>query len=232
MGLLTHGTQLAVKSSAVDRFSALSCALVILWGCSEPRTTIIAAKGRLDVGAPSLDFGDVPLGIRQTGTLMLNNSGGDSVSLCLPRLLDEGCPISSHLDPSDQRFDWPLRDMRWLLRPSESLEFSVAFEPDRPGAFNAQLVIGHDGENGPELTIQLTGNGITPNIALSQTSFDFGQVPLGTYSTQTLTVENLTTPESTVTLNFAKVTTSTAFELRAGGVDLLAQGTLSVPPNA
>jgi hypothetical protein len=216
----------------VNRSLVVSCALTWLCACSEPRSTIIQAKGRLEVETAALDFGEVALGDRKTGTIVLRNAGGDELNLCLPRLADEGCTVPSHLDPADQRFEWPLRDMRWSLRPSESLPFTVAFEPDRPGAFVSSLVIGHDGENGPELAISLTGGGVTPDIRFSETTFDFGAVPLSGVATRTLTIENLTTPQSTVTLTVRAVGTSTAFEVRSGGADLLAQGTLNVPPGA
>jgi hypothetical protein len=206
------------------------CALALSAGCSEGRRQIIVSKGRLEVESASVDFGDVPLGGKKTGVVRLKNTGGDVVNICLPRLADEVCSLPSRLDPVDQRFDWPLRDMRWLLRPSETFDFTVAFEPDRPGAFQSILVLGHDGDNGPQLSVGLTGNGVTPNVSFSAAAFDFGQVSLSRTATRTLMVQNLTVPETAVTLAFTSLVDEPAFELRAGGIDLLAQGTLSLAP--
>lgn len=198
--------------------------------CAERREgNIVVQRGRLDLEPRQIDFGSVLLGDRVTEQIRIENGGGDVLSICLPRIVEEGCPAASGVVPREASFEWPLRDMRWSLGVAESAQFTIGFAPQRAGPFVTALELAHDGADGPVATITLTGEGILPDVAFSTDALDFGSVPLGTTALRSFEIENRTDPPVAVTVEI--VTTGTdAFNLAGDPVVTVLPGdTASVP---
>lgn len=202
-----------MMDAGVDRAALIAVLSLAAAGCAgEPDGSIVVREGEVRLEPTEIDFGEVLLGDRVTAKVQLENTGGDVLSLCLPRIVEDGCPAASGIQPPERSFEWPLRDMRWALGVAEASRFTVGFAPVRAGPFAATLELAHDGAGGPVSTIALTGVGILPEIGFSAEALAFGASPLGATETRSFTVENRTDPPVAVTLEIV-VTGTEAFDL-------------------
>lgn len=80
------------------------------------------------------------------------------------------------------------------VMPGESMSVEVTFDATEiaNGTYNTNIIINSNDIVNPQVNIpaQLTVYGGLPNISVSSDILEFGQVPLGSSSTQTLTVSN------------------------------------------
>ena len=83
--------------------------------------------------------------------------------------------------------------------PGQACTISVTFSPTATGTRSSSLTITSNAASSPD-TVQLTGTGVAPVIAISPRSLSFGSVPIGTNSNpQNVTVTNAGTSAMTVT---------------------------------
>jgi len=137
-----------------------------------------------------LAFGAVPTGGEEVRTLSLRN---DSASGIYGRLTLAG-------DQYALRFpDGPWTDDgRWLrLRPGEDVAVEVRFAPAAAGPSYGRLDL-LDG--GSLLVVPLSGGGdVAPPVALTPAVLEFGSVPPGGTTAQTVTIRNVSASLVTVT---------------------------------
>ena len=134
----------------------------------------------LSLVTSTLDFGSVAAGSSKTLTITATNSGPDSVTVSSAAI-------------STQYFALVSPSLPVSVAAGQSATISIVFTPNAAGAFNATLSINSDASNSV-MNISLTGTatGISAGqLTLNPTGDDFGNVTVGTKSSQTVTLTNV-----------------------------------------
>jgi hypothetical protein len=189
---LTAG-QTASFSVAFDPASAGAVAgsVTVTSNASNPTLTIPVsgtglAAGALGSNPSSLSFGSVQVGVKQTLSETLTNTGGSSVTISQVGVSGSGFSVSGITAPV-------------TLTAGQSTSFSVAFTPASAGAVSGNLTITSSASN-PTLNIPLSGTGLAAGaLGSNPTSLSFGSVQVGAKQTLSETVTN--TGGSSVTIS-------------------------------
>ena len=224
----TCGSSLAVGASctitvtfAPTAVGSQTGSLVVATNAVSSPTDMLSGTG---VGTPqavlspsSLTFGSQPLGSTSSQTLTLSNPG--TSSLTIGSLQSSGTFAQANTCGSS-------------LAVGASCTITVTFAPTAVGSQTGSLVVATNAVSSP--TDMLSGTGVgTPQAVLSPSSLTFGSQPLGSTSSQTLTLSNPGTSSLTiinlrVSGNF-KQTTACARSLAPGATCNI---TVTFAPNA
>ena|SRR2546425_1182783 len=123
-----------------------------------------------------LDFGNVSTGTSKTKTITLTNSGSASIRLSQAHVSGSSFKVSG--------LNLPL-----TLGPRQKTTFSVVFAPRRTGNINGTFLLVSNAPNSPA-TMSLRGVGVQPQLSVSPTSANFGNVVVGTRNTYSFTLTN------------------------------------------
>jgi uncharacterized protein YfaP (DUF2135 family) len=121
----------------------------------------------------TLAFGNVSVGSNSTLPVVVTNSGTTTIMLAQAQGTGTGFTLSGLSLPV-------------YLAPKHSLTFNVIFAPQSTGAANGSVVLPNGG-----VTIPLSGTGTGASagqLALTPTSLNFGNVTVGTPTTQQISV--------------------------------------------
>jgi hypothetical protein len=122
--------------------------------------------GALTANPPSLNFGSVLVGGKQTLSETLLNSGGSSVTVTQANVTGTGFSVSG--------LSLPL-----ILAAGQSQPFSVTFTPTSAGSSNGNLAVISNASNST-LNISLSGNGLAAGaLTPNPSSLGFGNVQVG-----------------------------------------------------
>jgi photosystem II stability/assembly factor-like uncharacterized protein len=153
---------------------------------NDPNATIVdlAATGiggiaSLEVAIPDNgDFGSVCVGSFVDRSLVINNRGP-----CPLRVTGIASSSADFIPPRVSFF--PL-----VVAAGDSVELPIRFQPHNLGAASATLTISSNDPSSPE-TVRVTGNAPAPRLALSiANAGDFGDVCVGSFRDQPLTLSN------------------------------------------
>jgi len=157
---------------------------------STPTVNVALSGGSQTVGAitpssPSLNFGSILVGSKQTLTETLNNTGGSALTV-------------TQVTPSGTGFTVSGLTLPLNLPAGEGQSFSVTFTPQSARTVSGNLAIANTGAT-PALNIPLSGGGQTAGaLTPSPASLNFGSVEVG--SDQALTETLTNSGGSTVTV--------------------------------
>jgi hypothetical protein len=127
--------------------------------------------GTLAANPASLAFATVQVGITQSQTQRLTNSGGSPIHIATASVTGAGFATSGLSVPT-------------TLNAGQTLTFSVTFTPAAAGAVTGSLALTADGSV-PKLSVSLSGTGGAPGqLAASPASPNFGSVTVGTPQAQ------------------------------------------------
>ncbi len=148
---------------------------------NSPLTISLTGTGTqpgLTISPASLNFGNVTVGQSSTQAVQLTNSGNVNVVVNLATLSGSGFTMSGLSLPA-------------TLTAGQSLSFSVQFAPTAGGGVAGSIVFTDNAPGSPQ-TLSLSGSGVASNQALvaSPGSFAFGNVVVGSTSSQTITLSN------------------------------------------
>ncbi|OZG70740.1 hypothetical protein BTA51_24450 [Hahella sp. CCB-MM4] len=135
----------------------------------------------ISVDPASIDFGDVQLGMSEQTDVTVSNKGGDILGINGVTL--SGADASEFVQTNNCT----------TLAAGESCNISVTYAASEEGAQNAVLSIASDDPDTPNVTIDLSGNGLVEpvsDIELSAEEIDFGVIEIGNSAERTLTVTN------------------------------------------
>ena len=135
----------------------------------------------ISVNPASLNFGDAQTGLTKSLDVTVNNIGG--ANLLINSLNITGTDSSDFFQTNDCS----------TVVPTDSCTVTVMFSPSGEGNRSATLTIGSNDADSATLSIPLTGNGVLapePNIALSATQLNFGEIQAGVTEELTVTVNN------------------------------------------
>ena len=143
-----------------------------------------AASTLLNVNPTTLSFASVPDIRTRTATVTLTNAGTTSVTVSSIALSGAGFKLST--------LSMPL-----TLAVGQSTSFTLTFAPPSASAFAGTITIASNATNSPA-QVALAGTGVLPQLSVYAIGI-FGSVPVGSRSTHTVTVTNLSTTPMTVT---------------------------------
>jgi len=135
------------------------------------------ADGGLAASPSSVNFGSVQVGVTQTLTQTLTNSGGSPLKITGATATGAAFSMSGLTVPL-------------TLNAGQSTSFSVKFKPTATGAASGSINVTSDGSN-PNLSIALTGSGVADGaLTSSPASINFGTIVVGSNQTVTETLTN------------------------------------------
>ena len=145
----------------------------------------------LSASPTSLSFGNVTVGTSSTQTVALTNSGNSSVTI-------------SQVNVSGAGFSASGLTLPLTLTAGQSTALSVQFAPSAGGSVTGSLSVASNATNSPA-TVTLSGSGVVATFLLSAspTSLSFGNILLGSSSTQTVALTN--SGNSSVTISQVNV---------------------------
>ena len=148
---------------------------------SSPLNIALAATavegGTLSASPTSMSFGNVQVGLNQSQTETLKNTGGQNLTVSKATFSGSGF--------SSTGLTLPL-----TLAPNQSTTFAVVFAPTSSGAANSTLSLGVSGST-TTVDVALSGTGVTAGtLSASPTSMSFGNVQVGLNQSQTETLKN------------------------------------------
>src|SRR6266478_8041951 len=143
--------------------------------------TGVADTPQLTASPASLSFGNVTVGSSAMQTVTLTNTGSSSVSISQVNVpagfLTSGLAVT--------------------LGAGQTATFSVVFAPTSAGSVTGNSNVVSNASS--PVTIPLAGTGGQPNLSVTPSTVSFGNVVVGTASTQSLTLTNSGTANLTVT---------------------------------
>lgn len=153
-----------------------------------PLTTRVLGQAEAELVTPRLNFGYAAPGERVVLPLKITNTTEGSAALALePPVFD---PASdAHFSLAEEP-DGPL-----FVPPGETVEISIAFEPDVADAYGGVLYVPTNDGGRPQLVVELLGTAIQePYFAILRPDdwrLDFGDVRVGNDKSRTVTLRNL-----------------------------------------
>jgi subtilisin family serine protease len=137
----------------------------------------------IQVAPTSYDFGNVTIGESPTVTVTIENTGDSDLKLGQLNLA--GTDFAIRNDNCSNT----------AVTAGNTCTIKVTFAPQTEGAKNATLSIPSNDSDTATATVTLTGNGIAavvlvPDISITPTSHDFGDVEVGESPSVTVTISN------------------------------------------
>jgi hypothetical protein len=184
----------------------------------------------------SLDFGEVPLGARKDLPIKVENRGQRELVVCVAQpaqgqMADMACMTLSKVEPDGAPFapvfEGTTDTGTWEVDSTAAREMIVSFSPVAEGAIEAKLTLVHNARNGPTSEITLRGSGVRPQVDVSTTVIDFGEVAVGQRKEVDLTLTNRTQFAQPVNLGPIQQT-AVIFGTGDGRVDVAGNGTATV----
>lgn len=148
------------------------------------RLTVLAREAHIETSSQILDFGDVRIGDQKTLPLTIMNPSGSTV------------PLRVTSDGVGKPFVIPSHYTNIPLQPGTSHDFDVQFVPTEEGIKTTQLELRQIVEGDTAIvSITLRGRGIPGILELSNSpdAIDFGEHPVGSTETRTVSFTNRST---------------------------------------
>ncbi|UCE03009.1 MAG: choice-of-anchor D domain-containing protein [Candidatus Latescibacterota bacterium] len=126
------------------------------------------------------DYGSVAVGTNETHSFEVRNDGTAD--------LDVSSTTLAGSDPVD--FVIANGTGSFTLAPGATQDVVVRFEPSSAGSKSASLRFASNDPNEDPLDVDLSGDGVEPDIGISPTSYDYGSVDVGSSAAHTFEVRN------------------------------------------
>src|SRR6266446_3036045 len=160
-------------SSTTGSVSLLSSATTL--------ATSVTLKGagvrhQLSITPSSVSFGNVAVGTANSQTVTLTNSGTANLSISQGSVTGAGFGMSGLTFP-------------FSLAPGQSSTFNAQFTPTAPGSASGSVSISSNAYKSPTVA-SLAGSGMLAALSSNPSTFNFGNVLVGSSGTQTITLSN------------------------------------------
>jgi hypothetical protein len=187
---LAAGNQISLKVTFTPAsMGAATGSITITSSASNPNLTValsgVGMMAQIAAVPTSVAFGSVPIGVSNTQTLTLKDSGNANLVISQVTITGTGFSISGPALPA-------------TVTPGNSVALTVRFSPGVAG--NAAATVGI-ASNAASLSVPVTGTGISQSLSLSAnpSALAFGNVSPGSSSKQAVTLTN--TGNSSVSLS-------------------------------
>jgi len=170
--------------------SSAGSVTVVSNASNSPATISLAGTGvqpQISVVPTSVNFGNVTVGITNTQSVIVSDSGSANLSITQATISGTGFALSGVALPL-------------TLAPGGSAVLTVNFTPASASSTTGALTLVSNAPNSP-LSVTLSGTGVSQVLQLSASpaTLSFGSVTIGSSGTQTVTLTN--TGNSAVTLS-------------------------------
>jgi hypothetical protein len=126
----------------------------------------------------SLDFGDVEVNKSETKSFTIENDGSSTVTV-------------SKISSNNNAFDVTAPSFPRDINHGGALSVNVSFTPNKEGSFKGSLSIVVNSKTVAALSVAGSGKKIgNPDISLSSSNINFGNIDVGTFKEQGLTISN------------------------------------------
>jgi hypothetical protein len=165
----TYAQRVVVKDLIVDSSAGPQT--------STPQTSIASTS------TTDLSFGDVYLGLSSVKSVLLTNSGTAALNLTATPAVSGDPAYSAQTDCTGSLSS---------LAEGQFCTTNVTFSPGGAGAAMGSLRFLSDAQTGNDITVALTGTGLSwkPLLSISPPTFNFGQVANGSTATAVVTLSN------------------------------------------
>ena len=85
-----------------------------------------------------------------------------------------------------------------MLPPGGEMEIDVAFQPMGADAQSAVAIVSSNADLQPTVPVNLTGEGLVAELAITPDPLDFGQIGLGCDAVENVTLENVGSESLTI----------------------------------
>jgi len=148
---------------------------------NSPTTIALSGTGvqaQISVTPASVSFGNVTVGVSNTQSLTIKNTGTANLSVSQAVLSGAGYTLSGLTVPL-------------TVAAGGSSTFTIGFTPASTSSFTGSLTLVSNTTNSP-LVVALSGAGIAPvmQLTVAPASLSFGSITTGTSTTQSVTVTN------------------------------------------
>jgi Abnormal spindle-like microcephaly-assoc'd, ASPM-SPD-2-Hydin len=153
----------------------------------------------------SLDFGDVTVGSEGDKTITLVSNGTGSVTV-------------NAITVAGASFAGSIQALPQVLQPNQQMSVKLKFDPKAAGNATGTVTVSSNSPSNPSSVVQIHGNGVvatSPALSASASSLSFGQVPLNSPATKTVTVTSTGTAPATIS---GGNVTGTGYTARYAGV--------------
>ncbi|MGB0033913.1 MAG: choice-of-anchor D domain-containing protein, partial [Candidatus Acidiferrales bacterium] len=162
---------------------------------NSPSTISLTGTGTqagLAMSPASVNFGSVTVGQSSTQSVKLTNNGNVNLTINLAQVSGAGFGMNGMTTPT-------------TLGAGQSTSFNAQFTPSSAGGVTGGIVFTDNASGSPQ-TLTLAGSGIAANATLTANpgSIPFGNVVVGSNSSQTITLTN--NGNTSVTISQASVT--------------------------
>jgi len=187
---LAKGSQASLKITFTPTLMGTATGSVtVTSNASNPNLTVtlsgVGMKPQISVVPVSVAFGNVPVGVSNTQTLTLKDSGNANLIISQTTVTGTGFSISGPALPA-------------TVTPGNSIALTVRFSAGVAGSVAGTVSIA---DNAAPVSVPLTGTGISQSLSLSAnpSALAFGNVAPGSSSKQSVTVTN--TGNSSISLS-------------------------------
>ncbi|GMQ81594.1 MAG: hypothetical protein BMS9Abin05_1026 [Rhodothermia bacterium] len=135
------------------------------------------------VNRTTVAFGNVPVEATAVQEVIVTNLG----------LADLIVSTANFTGPNADQFGVQSNNLPFTLAPQERDTVRVAFTPTSTGNKSAFLNLSNNDPDESPTQILLSGQGVRSDISVDMTSYDFGEVAVGTNESVTFTITNLGT---------------------------------------
>ena len=160
------------KISAISNASNSSFTVVL------SGTGITQPTGYVSATPMAGQFGNVPVGTRNTQTIQLKNTGTQSLSISKVTASGTGYSVSGVTTPLS-------------LAPGATAQVTAAFSPSTVGSLTGTVVVQSNASDS-QVSISLSGSGVASarQLSIAPTSIAFGNVGVNTATTREVTLKN------------------------------------------
>jgi Abnormal spindle-like microcephaly-assoc'd, ASPM-SPD-2-Hydin len=138
----------------------------------------------------AVSFGNVGVKSSGSATVTLSNTGSANVTIAQASVSGTGFTIGGLTAGQ-------------VIQPGQSMNFTAQFSPTSAGNASGSISVSSNAPNSP-MTIAVTGTGAQPGLGSSPATISFGNVPVGTNGTASVSLSN--TGTANVTISQARAT--------------------------
>jgi D-Tyr-tRNAtyr deacylase len=146
--------------------------------------TAAAASASLTATPASVAFGSVAVGSQATQTVKLANTGAGSASITKMSFTGTGVTVTGLTVPA-------------TLSAGQSVNLTVTYKPTAAGTLTGMLSLTSNASN-PNVQISLSATATSSTLSATPASVGFGNVVVGSNTTQTIRLQNIGTAQVTI----------------------------------
>jgi len=180
---LAAGKQVSLKLIFnATSMGAATGTLTVTSNASNPTLTVgLSGTGmqpQISVVPTSISFGSIALGVSNTQTLTLRDSGNANLIVSQATIIGPGFSMSGPALPV-------------TVAPGQSAAFTIRYSPAASGTATGTMSIGSNAPHSP-LAVPLSGGGVSQSLQLSAnpSNLAFGNVTQGTTNKESVTLTN------------------------------------------